>query len=288
MTALSRPLVVLAGGPSVERDVSLRTGAAVAASLARSGHDVRTHDPPGTLDGFAFRPGETAVIALHGAYGEDGTVQDELAARGVPFTGAGATASRRAFDKWAAREACGLDLAEGSLDPAGWGRFPCVVKPRRGGSSYGLSLVRSADELQAAVAKAGEPLIEVFVEGEEWTVALLDGEPLTPVRVRAAGAVFDTHAKYADPASRFEPSAGDDSARDAALREAAATACGKIAAAGLCRADFIWDGRRPVFLELNTVPGMTERSLAPLSAAASGIAFDELVRRTLPACPAGE
>ena len=282
MTGPLPPCVVLAGGVSVEREVSLRKGAAVAESLQRVGATVRTIDPPGSLDGFAFEAGEVAVIALHGAYGEDGTVQRELSSAGVPFTGAGVAASRLAFDKWAAREAAGVEVADGSLSPRGWSQFPCVVKPRRGGSSFGLSLVRTADDLPAAWEAAGEdPLVEAFVDGEEWTVAVLGGRAMTPVRVRPAGEIFDTRSKYDDARSRFEPLADTNDARYESLRTAAATAAANLGAGGLCRSDFIWSDGRPVFLELNTVPGMTDRSLAPLSAAVSGLSFDTLVAETV-------
>ena len=281
-------VVVLAGGVSVEREVSLRTGAAVAESLRRSGLPVRMFDPPGSLAAADFRDGEVVVNALHGAYGEDGTVQTQLASASVRFTGSSAASSRLTFDKWATRQAVDVAVAEGALSADGWRTFPCVVKPRRGGSSFGLSLVRRAEDLAAALERAGEePLIEAFVAGEEWTLACFGDRPMTPVRVRAAGDVFDTHAKYADPASRFEPLTDRGNARSAALREAAARVAAATGVAGLSRSDFIWDGRRPVFLETNTVPGLTRRSLAPISAAASGIDFDALVRRMLDAATTG-
>lgn len=279
------PCVVLCGGPSEEREVSLQTGEAVTKSLRRSGAAVRMSDPPGSLDALTFADGEVAVVALHGRYGEDGGVQQELRRRGVPYTGSHAEAAELTFDKWATRQQCDLRTAAGRLATADsiaeWARYPCVVKPRRGGSSLRLSRVTSAEGLSPAVAKAGgagEALIEEFVDGEEWTVALLDAEPMAPVSVRHTGLLFDNAAKYRSPSSSFTPLSDRADPRWSSLRRAAEEVARRTGVRGLSRADFLWTGEGdPVFLEINTVPGMTDRSLAPLSAGEVGLSFDDLV-----------
>ena len=283
------PCVLLAGGPSAERDVSLRTGDAVEAALTRLDVSVRRFDPAdGSLDGCDFAGGEIAFLALHGTYGEDGTVQRELADRGVAFTGDGEAASQLAFDKWATRAvvaAAGVRVAEGSLatDAADWDRFPCVVKPRRQGSSVGLHLCATRSELLAAVVgDPAETLIEALVPDEEFTVGLVNGRLLPPVRVRPPGELFDANAKYADPRSEFTPLTDAADRRFGALHEAAAAAFAAVGVVKLGRADFIVpsDGP-PVFLEVNTLPGMTERSLLPIAWEAAGGTFDSLVATIL-------
>ena len=283
------PCVLLAGGPSAERDVSLRTGNTVEAALRRLYVPTRRFDPAGgSLGGCDFTAGEAAFLALHGTYGEDGTVQRELARRGVPFTGDGEAASRLAFDKWATREAVagvGGRVAEGTLanDAAGWDRFPCVVKPRRQGSSVGLHLCRSRDDLAAAIdGDPSETLLESFVAGEEFTVGLVGGRLLPPVRVRPPGELFDAEAKYADPRSQFTALADTADRRFGALLDAAAAAFAAVGVVKLGRADFIVPPNGPpVCLEVNTLPGMTERSLLPIAWEAAGGTFDSLVAAIL-------
>ena len=287
----SRPVVVLAGGASSERDVSLRSGQAVLDALKSAELDVRMVDPAETpVQEIKFRPAEVAFITLHGAYGEDGQCQRELISRGIPFTGTQSPARlERAMNKAESREvvsAQGISVAEGLTwhvgDPLPNMTLPVVVKPNRHGSSVGLTLVRHEREWLDALAAAegvegnGDVLIESYVPGEEWTVAVFDGHAFPPVRVDHQSELFDHTAKYSSSATSYTVLTDRDDNRFDLLRSTGARACKVLQMDGLARVDFIWNDGRPVFLELNANPGMTARSLAPLAAHAGGISFPHL------------
>lgn len=289
-----RPLqiVVLSGGPSAEREVSLRSGAAVARALRGLGHGVAEVDPvPGRL---ALPSGlDVVFLALHGTYGEDGTVQAELEQLGIPYTGCGVEASRLAFDKVATKERClaaGVPTArftvleEASTPwPAGW-RPPVVLKPVCQGSSVGLQFVDDPATFPAALAAAlahdRRVLMEERIIGRETTVGILEGRALPVVEVRPRAGAYDYRNKYTAGATEYFCPADFDPATAARLQEAALGAFAAVGGRDYARVDVMVrpDGS-PVVLEVNTLPGMTETSLLPKAAAAAGLDFPALCGR---------
>jgi len=291
MSARER-IAVLRGGPSAEREVSLRSGVAVARALAALGHEVFEVDPePGRL---RVPTGTTvAFLALHGTYGEDGQVQAELEALGIPYTGCGVEASRLAFDKVLTREACraaGVPVARGHVFaeptagwPPGW-RPPVVLKPARQGSSVGLQFVDAADGLAGALREAlqhgSEVLMEERIVGRETTVGILDGEALPVVEVRPRSGAYDYRNKYTPGATEYFCPADLGAGVTRAVQEAALGAFRAVGGRDYARVDvMVTEEGRPVVLEVNTLPGMTETSLMPKAAAAAGLDFGALCLR---------
>jgi D-alanine-D-alanine ligase len=288
---------VLLGGLSPERPVSLKSGAAVAGALRRRGWDVVEVDVGRDLPARLVAEGvAVAWLALHGEYGEDGCVQGLLEVMGIPYTGSGVCASAVAMDKVATKRAMrgveGVVMAadavwhQGEPLPSGLG-YPVMVKPPSTGSTIGMSIARDEASLQTALDQAllhdDEILIEQFVEGDEITVAVVDGQPLPVVRIVPEDGFFDFEAKYTKGKTRYEVPAPIDAGSAEAAQRAAVEAYRAIGCRGLCRADFIVrksDGV-PVFLEINTLPGMTETSLSPMAAGCVGVSFEDLVERIL-------
>jgi D-alanine-D-alanine ligase len=287
-------IVVLRGGPSAEREVSMRSGAAVARALKSLGHGVQEIDPvPGRLE----LPASTDVVflALHGTYGEDGTVQEELEALGVPYTGCDAAASRIAFDKVLTKERClaaGVPTAKflvvEKVDtpwPRGWNP-PVVVKPVRQGSSVGLGFVERVEQWREAVAEAlrfdTRALVEERITGRETTVGILDGQPLPLVEVRPKSGAYDYHNKYTAGATDYFCPADFPPELTRKIQEAGLAAFRAIGGRDYARVDvMVESGGRPVVLEVNTLPGMTETSLLPKAAAAAGLGYAELCERMI-------
>ena len=289
-------VVVLMGGVSSEREVSLRSGAAVSAALGRLGHAVTGYDVVDRrLEGVGTDRFDAAFIALHGEFGEDGGVQRLLEDRGLAYTGSGPEASALCMDKWAARQALarqGIRVADGVLvrssDPAGtvlrqaaplgW---PLIVKPRHGGSSVGVSLVRSAEGMAAALASAerteSEAVVERYVPGREITMGILGERVLAPLELVVRREFYDYEAKYSDPGTEYRVDPPLPGGRRGALEEAALKSFRALGCRGMGRADFrLPETGDPVALEMNTIPGFTDRSDLPMAAAAAGIGFDEL------------
>jgi D-alanine-D-alanine ligase len=294
---------VLRGGRSMEREVSLRSGAAVAAALKRQGYDVLELEPDRALLAHlagAIEPDRTievAFIVLHGRGGEDGQMQSVLEWAGIPYTGSGVLASAMGMNKAVTKQ---LMRAEGIPTPR-WSRwqravstalpaverFPVVVKPTCEGSTVGVSIVSKPGDLGAAVEEAGrydgDVLFEDYVEGHELTVAVLDGEPLPPIEVAPREAFYNYEAKYTP--GRCEYRLPPTSVSETIWREAQTLASRLdrlLGCAGATRVDFRIDrAGRPWVLEINTVPGMTETSLLPKAAAAVGLDYDALVLRIL-------
>ncbi len=290
---MARPLTiaVLLGGPSAEREVSLRSGAAMAKALRSLGHVVHEVDPlPGALE---LREGtDVAVLALHGTYGEDGTVQAELEQMGVPYTGCGVAASLFAFDKVVTKRRCiaaGVPTADfvvfNSVTewPEGW-QPPVVLKPTRQGSSVGLQFVDATADFPRALAESlrfgGEVVMEKRIIGRETTVGILDGHALPVVEVRPKQGAYDYTNKYTAGRTEYLCPAPFDAATTARIQEAALGAFRSIGGRDYGRVDvMVRDDGSPVVLEVNTLPGMTETSLLPKAAAAAGIGFAELCQR---------
>lgn len=291
---MNRPLhiTVLRGGPSAEREVSLRSGDAVARALRTLGHRVDEVDP---LPGAPAIPSGTDVVflALHGTYGEDGTVQSELEELGVPYTGCGVRASLFAFDKILTKRRClraGIPTARferfidaGAAWPDGW-RPPVVLKPARQGSSVGLRFVDRIEDFPAALAfslsHGGEVLMEERIIGRETTVGILDGSALPVVEVRPRSGTYDYANKYTAGRTEYFCPAEFPAEVTVAVQAAAMGAFHAIGGRDYARVDVMVrpDGS-PVVLEVNTLPGMTETSLLPKAAAAAGIGFPELCGR---------
>ena len=294
-------VAVLAGGDSSERAVSLESGAAVARALADCGHAITPIDPAvGGFDGTDWSRFDIAFLALHGRFGEDGQVQALLDAAGIPYTGSDAESSRLAFSKSASKERflqCGVptlpyvlihesDPAVRIAQQARKLGFPLVVKPDRQGSSVGVSIVRTAEELPGALSRCfahdAFGLLEPAVVGSEWTVGVIDELLLPAIEIETDRAFFDYDAKYADEATRyrFEHSAAPQIVR--AIETAGRKAAAALGTRGIARADLMLDAQeRPWVLEVNTIPGFTSHSLVPKAAARLGISFGELCERAI-------
>ena len=284
-------MAVLLGGPSSEREVSLASGAAVARGLEKAGYEVARVDPQ---DGQLDLPAgiEAAFIVLHGSFGEDGTVQDLLTQRGIPYTGCGVESSRVCFDKRLSKARfSAASIPTPAYEVLGEGDertlpLPVVIKPPLQGSTIGIHRVFEEEEWAAAFADAlqydGEVLVEEFVEGAELTVGVVAGQVLPIVEIRAPGGYYDFKAKYTKGESEYlvpAPLSEEDSAtcRDLGLRVYEELAC-----RGMARVDIrLSPEGRPYVLEVNNIPGFTETSLLPMAAQAAGIEFSELCDRII-------
>lgn len=285
-------ITVMLGGPSAEREVSLSSGAAVATALRSLGHTVVELDP--REPGWRLAPGTQVVfLALHGTYGEDGTVQAELDKLGVPYTGCDAEASRIGFDKALTKQRCvaaGVPTARSLvLDaaktpwPMGWNP-PLVIKPVRQGSSVGLQFVERVEEWATALTEAlrhdSQVLMEEKIIGRECTVGILGDQPLPIVEVRPKSGVYDYRTKYSVGAAEYFCPAAFDEATTKRVQSAALGAFRAIGGRDYARVDvMVRANGDPVVLEVNSLPGMTETSLLPKAAAAAGIGYAELCQR---------
>lgn len=287
-------ITVLLGGPSAEREVSLRTGQAVARALRSIGHEVHEVDPVPSLPALPTGT-EVVFLALHGTYGEDGTVQAELERLGVPYTGCGPDASRIAFDKTLTKERCvsaGVPTARSVVIEDPNAAFPAalslpvVVKPVRQGSSVGLQFVNTAAEWSTALRESlhfdSQVLVEERVIGRETTVGILDGKALPIVEVRPRQGSYDYKNKYTSGATEYFCPAPFDSATTQRIQDAALRAFHAVDGRDYARVDvMVSEKNEPVVLEVNTLPGMTETSLLPKAAAAAGISYEDLCQRMI-------
>jgi D-alanine-D-alanine ligase len=288
-------VTVLCGGPSAERAVSLDSGQAVAEALRRRGHRVFTADVGPDNLGALDEPADVVFPALHGPFGEDGTLQRIMAARGIRFVGADADASALAMDKVAAKtavSAAGIATPPFELwDQATLARgdspailLPVIVKPVDQGSSVATTIVREPAAFRGAVEKSvqayGRALVERFIVGDELTVGILGTEALPPIVVRPKRLFYDYEAKYHDDATEYLFDAGYpadvlERARSLSLRVFELLGCRHLA-----RVDWMVDREQYLwFLEINTLPGFTNHSLVPKAAQHIGVSFDELVER---------
>lgn len=291
-------VAVLLGGRSAEREVSLMSGRAVLEALRRNGVDAHAFDT-GERDicELAKEGFDRVFIALHGRYGEDGTVQGALDLLGIPYTGSGVMACALAMDKWRTKLvwiAAGIptprfEVLDAEVDFADVARklgLPLIVKPVREGSTIGLTKVQRAEDLVAAYRHAAkyDPLVlaEAFVSGAELTVSILGDEVLPLIRIEAPGGCYDYQAKYFSDETRYFCPAGIDAALEEKVGALAFEAFRLLGCRGWGRVDVMLDARgEPQFLEANTVPGMTGHSLVPMAAKAAGMDFDRLVLRIL-------
>jgi D-alanine-D-alanine ligase len=291
-------VAVLYGGGSSEREISLLTGKAVLAALKRRGVNAQGFDPAQRpLADLAALKIERVWIALHGPGGEDGTVQGALEFLGVPYTGSGVLGSAIGMDKLRSKRlaqaagvptpefvllhtASDLDLALKRLG------LPLIVKPGSQGSSVGMARVERAEDLPAAWkgARRIEPTVfaEQWITGGEYTVGLLQGQALPAIRIETPRSFYDYEAKYLRDDTRYFCPSGLSAQAEQQLAKLALASYDACGAEGWGRADFMMDvSGKPLLLEINTVPGMTDHSLVPMAARAAGIDFDELVWRVL-------
>ena len=293
-------VAVLMGGPSSEREISFLSGNAVLGALREKGVDAHAFDPAERDLWELKREGFARVfIALHGRFGEDGTVQGALETLKIPYTGSGVMASALAMDKWRTKliwEARGIPtpryrMADASTD---WMRvvaelgLPLVVKPAREGSTIGLTKVTGVDhgELAQAYGEASKHddlvLIEEFVAGIEVTAAILNGVALPLIRIEAPQGNYDYRNKYFSDDTKYHCPSGLPEAQEREIQTLVLRAVEALGCTGWGRADLILrDDGKPFLLEMNTIPGMTGHSLVPMAARAAGIAFDDLALRIL-------
>ena len=285
-------ITLMLGGTSAERTVSLSSGKAVGAALASLGHTVHELDPQ--RSGWTL-PAETDLVflALHGTYGEDGTVQRQLDKLGVPYTGCDPEASRLAFDKVLTKERCfqaGVPTASYLvLDspstpwPKGW-QLPLVIKPVCQGSSVGLQFVRETEDWSRALTESlrhdSRVLVEELIVGRETTVGILEDQALPIVEVRPRSGSYDFTNKYTKGRTEYFCPAEFEAATTRRIQEAGLGAFRAIGGRDYARVDVMVrpDGS-PVVLEVNTLPGMTETSLLPKGAAAAGMSYAALCQR---------
>jgi D-alanine-D-alanine ligase len=293
-------VAVLLGGRSAERDVSLKSGAMVLRALRARGVDAHPFDPKErSLADLVSEGFQRAFIALHGRYGEDGTVQGALELLGIPYTGSGVAASALAMDKWRTKlvwQALGIPTPAHRVlaAAADWAAvaaelgLPLMVKPACEGSSIGISKVATIEQLEPAYRLAARydslVLAEQFIDGDELTAAILDDEALPLIRLETPRVFYDYEAKYHAQDTRYLVPCGLGQAEEQALQGIALQAFRAVGAEGWGRVDLMRDRAGRAFcLEVNTIPGMTDHSLVPMAARARGIAFEELVLRILAA-----
>ena len=284
-------IAVLQGGPSAEREVSLRSGTAAAEALRTAGYEVTEV----TVEDSNFvLPDNTelAFLALHGTFGEDGQVQDILAARGIPFTGADAATSRIAFDKEKTKEKFrehGVPTPEGQLvsrlDQVTLS-LPLFVKPNAQGSSVGTHPATTREELAAALADAlrfdSSALVERFIRGRELTVGVLGDEALPVVEIHPLDGFYDYTNKYTKGRTEYFCPARLPEEMTRTIQRHALAAHRALGQTVYSRIDFLLEKDvNPYCLEVNTIPGMTATSLLPKAAAAAGITFPQLCRRII-------
>jgi D-alanine-D-alanine ligase len=299
-------VAVLKGGRSLERGVSLRSGARVEDALERLGHEVLPIDVgPDLVKRLGAERPDVAFVAMHGVGGEDGTVQELLEILGIPFTGPGAAACARCMDKVQAKDAieeAGLPTPEwfafnqtafrefGAADALGRLEgtlgFPLVVKPSSGGSSLGVRFAASATEVPQALVSAfsydDRVLLERFVDGRELAVSVLGDEPLPVVEaILLEGDRYDFEARYEIGRTRFACPAELSSEEERAVTEAALATYRALGCTGFARIDLILAADGPQLLEANAIPGLTDTSLLPQAAEAASLSFEQLVERIL-------
>lgn len=291
-------VAVLFGGDSAEREVSLKSGQAVLQALIDAGFDALAFDPAETPLTELLKSGiDRVLIMLHGRGGEDGTIQGALQFLNIPYTGSGVLGSALAMDKVRSKaifEARGLPTAKYKVVSHGdladlnaqalMSEFDgqIMVKPSHEGSSIGMSRVQEAEQLQEAIEAAlqfdDEVLLEKYIVGQEFTVALLNNEALPSIKMETPRRFYDYKAKYQTDTTSYYCPSGVSDMEESKLSELAVKAFAAVGARGWGRVDLMQDQQGDYYLlEVNTVPGMTEKSLVPMAAKAGGLSFQQLV-----------
>ena len=289
-------VAVIMGGCSAERDVSLKSGQAVLDGLLRAGVDAVGIDFNGDIDLLtSSEKFDRAFLALHGRGGEDGTIQGVLDTLKIPYTGSGVMGSAIAMDKMRSKylwqgmniptpkfsyvEELNIDLLTQLVSLMG---FPLAVKPSKEGSSIGVYKVNSMTQLEAAVSAAlgmdEQVLLEQWVEGSEYTVSILNGEPLPVICLKTDHIFYDYEAKYESDSTQYLLPSGLTDEEEKSLGNLAERAFSALGCTGWGRVDVMRDSKgRFWLLEVNTIPGMTSHSLVPMSAKAAGLSFEALL-----------
>jgi len=291
-------VAVLMGGRSAEREISLMTGANVLEALKRKGVNAFGFDPAERpLSELVGEGVQRVFIALHGRFGEDGTVQGALEVMRIPYTGSGVMASALCLDKLRTKlvwQASGIPTPRGEVISAAtdWsalvGRLglPLIIKPAHEGSSIGITKVHAVGNLGAAYALAAQHdtlvIAEEFIEGRELTAAFLGERALPLVRIEAPAGNYDYQNKYFSDDTKYHCPSGLPAAQEQEIQAIVMRAVAALGCSGWGRADLILrDDGKAFLLEMNTIPGMTGHSLVPMAARAAGIAFDDLAVRIL-------
>jgi D-alanine-D-alanine ligase len=288
-------ITVLAGGPGVEREVSLESGAKVGEALTRVGHRATVRDiSPDDLAALDV-PADMVFLALHGAFGEDGTVQRILDQRGIPYCGSGADSSALAMDKVRTKVKFGdagiptppyeVVNRESLAKAIETMRLPVFVKPCGSGSSVDVHIIRDGEELGRVlpdvIDRYGTALVEDLVDGPELTVGVLGGESLPVCQIRTRREFYDYNAKYVDDDTEylFDVDLPDELLRR--VQELSLVAHDAVGCRDFCRVDWMVDARsqEPYAIEINTIPGLTSHSLLPKAASRAGVTFDEMCQR---------
>jgi D-alanine-D-alanine ligase len=294
----NKKIAVLMGGLSAEREVSLSSGAAVLDALKDAGYNVMpvVYDGPRLVQDLCEIKPDMVFLALHGKFGEDGTVQGLLETMGLTYTGTGVTGSAIAMDKAITKKLLkyhDIPTAEFMVlrkdsDTSAVGRigYPVVVKPSTQGSTIGMSFVYSADELAPALELAFlhdmEAVVEKYIEGREVTAGILGDHALPLVEIVPKSGVYDYDAKYLTHDTKYVCPAELDEALEKRLKALAKEVFSVLQGYGYARVDFRVDkDGNPYVLEMNTLPGMTSTSLLPKAAAAAGLSFGQLIELML-------
>lgn len=297
-------IAVLAGGDSPEREISLASGACVKGALDAAGYSARVFDPGcSDLASIPWSEFDAGFIALHGGAGEDGRIQRRLELLKVPYTGSRPAACRLAMSKSASKERflqAGVPTARyvllqtddpankvaAKLDDLG---YPLVIKPDSQGSSLGVSVAQDASQLEACLA-ACRPfddfaIAEPLIRGREFTVAVIERRALPVLEIIPQGGLFDYAAKYTSEQTQYRFDSGLAASEVVRIEQLAVAAAACLGTSGLCRIDLMRDTQgRPWVLEVNTVPGMTDHSLAPKAARQGGIEMPRLCDLLIQQC----
>lgn len=286
---------VIFGGLSKEREISIKTGKAIANALKELGYNVMEIEVAEDIVKKILESNiDVAFIALHGRLGEDGTVQGLLELLRIPYTGSSCTASAIGMDKVITKK---IWISEGIntppfqvIDNPEEKRkidFPLVVKPPCEGSTIGISIVKSEEEYKTALEEAfnlgDKVLLEKYVDGNEYTVSVFDGKAYTPIEIKPVSGFYDYKSKYTKGATEYIIPPSCSKEKQHLMMEEAIKAYNAIGCSGAARVDFIIDKKDgiPYALEINTIPGMTETSLLPKAMAYHGIDFKSLVEKIL-------
>ncbi len=294
----NKKIAVLMGGLSAEREISLKTGQAVLNALLENGCAAVAIDVGQDLPLQLREAGaDIAFICLHGRYGEDGTVQGLLEMMHIPYTGSGVMSSSMVMDKVVTKQILlyheistpGFVAYRAGEDKAELFKrcrhFPLVVKPAREGSTIGISIVHDKKQLETGLEQAlthdDLVVIEDFIQGDEITVSILNGEALPIIKIVPKSGFYDYESKYTPGHTEYLLPAPLDAVLYTRLQEVSVAACKALSCRGAARVDFMVHDREFFCLEVNTIPGMTETSLLPKAAAEAGVSFKELVMQIL-------
>lgn len=288
-------VAVVMGGWSAEREISLRSGGQILEALQRQGVDAHGVDADKNLVTTLQRGKfDRVFLILHGRGGEDGTVQGALELAGIPYTGSGVLGSALGMDKLRAKKACIADgiptpdwrvvaSVEEAITAAQELGFPIIIKPISEGSSIGVSKAMENEVVSAfeTAQQYGHVMLEKFISGREVTAAVVGGQAMPLVSMSTPRLFYDYEAKYFEDSTVYECPSPLSPVLTEEIQSLALRAFDAIGASGWGRADFILQDERPFFIELNTLPGMTDHSLVPMAAKEAGMSFDDLCLRIL-------